>query len=159
MDKRSLVGQILDRLDAELLRYAQAAREAQAGATDEQSRAENKYDTRGLEASYLAHGQSRQALETAQAREQLATLAVRDFVPGEPVGVGALVELEGADERGWYFLAPAAGGTETVHEGREILVLTPQSPLGRAVLGKRRGERISVGTGRAGQAYLVTAVL
>ena len=98
-------------------------------------------------------------METAQAREQLATLPVRDFVPGEPVGVGALVELEGAEERAWYFLAPAAGGTEVVHAGREIYVLTPQSPLGGAVLGKRTGERINVGAGRAGQAYVVTAVL
>ncbi len=158
MNKPHLIEQIIAALDAELLRYAQAAREAQAGATDEQSRAENKYDTRGLEASYLAHGQSRQALETAQAREQLATLAVRDFRPDEPAGVGAIVQLESGGERSWYFLAPAAGGTEILQAGEEVLVLTPQSPLGRSVLGKRRGDRIEAGTGRASGAYTISWV-
>ena len=158
MNKQALVEQIIAGLDAELVRYAQAAREAQAGATDEQSRAENKYDTRGLEASYLARGQSRQASETAQAREQLATLAVRDFRPDEPASVGALVELENGGERAWYFLAPVAGGTEILHEGQEVLVVTPHSPLGRSVLGKRRGEWIETGAGRAGRSHTVSRI-
>ena len=62
-------------LATELEGYARSARAAHAEATDEQSKAENKYDTRGLEASYLAHGQSRQAAETAEALEQFAALA------------------------------------------------------------------------------------
>ena len=143
MDKRAVIGQIVARLDAELARYTQAARAAQADATDDQSRAENKYDTRGLEASYLAHGQSRQALETAQAREQFAAMDARAFAPGEPVGVGALVELEeSGGGRAWYFVGPSAGGTEVVHEDREVLVVTGQSPLGRQLMGKRAGERL-----------------
>lgn len=158
VNKPLLVGQILAGLDAELLRSTQAAREAAAGATDEQNRAENKYDTRGLEASYLAHGQSRQARETVLAREQIAAWAVRDFGPDEPVGVGALVELESAGERSWYFLAPAAGGTELVHAGREVLVITPPSPLGRLLLGKRRGEHVETGTGTARRTQRVTTV-
>ena len=32
-----------------------------AKATNEENKAEDKYDTRGLEASYLAHGQSKAA--------------------------------------------------------------------------------------------------
>ena len=46
VNKAALNAQIIARLDAELLRYAQAAREAQAGASDEQSCVENKYDIR-----------------------------------------------------------------------------------------------------------------
>ena len=145
MDKRLLIEKILAGLDAELERYTRAARSAQADATDDQSRAENKYDTRGLEASYLAHGQSRQAMETAQAREQFVALDRRDFAPGEPVSVGALVELAGDGEHLFYFVGPNAGGTEIVHDGREVLVVTGQSPLGRQLLGKREGERLAEG--------------
>ena len=79
MDKQTLITQIIACLDAELGRYDKAARVAQAEATDEQSRAENKYDTRGLEASYLAHGQSRQLVETKQARDQYLALPLRTF--------------------------------------------------------------------------------
>ena len=158
MNKKQVLTRIIVRLDEELARYAHAARSAQADATDEQSRAENKYDTRGLEASYLAHGQSRQAMETGQAREQFAALDPRDFPSGAPVGVGALVELEGEGERLFYFLGPAAGGTEVECEGREVLVITPSSPLGGRLLGRRPGERVEMAVGNAPLAYRVAAV-
>jgi hypothetical protein len=143
VDKRALVDLIIAHLTAELERFAKAARSAQAEATNEQSKAENKYDTRGLEASYLAHGQSRQARETEIARQQFANLPVREFTAKDAIDLGALVELEGT----LYFIGPSAGGTEVMHEGREVLVITPQSPLGRQLIGKRQGERISAARG------------
>ena len=145
MNKAFVVQHIIARLDAELRRYAKAAQAAHAEATDEQSRAENKYDTRGLEASYLAHGQSRQVVETEQAREQYASLSLRSFEPAEAIGVGALVRLEGGGESLWYFLGPAAGGVEVESEGQKVLVVTPLSPLGRSLVGKRQGEQIQLG--------------
>jgi hypothetical protein len=151
VDKRALVDLIIAHLTAELERFANAARSAQAEATNEQSKAENKYDTRGLEASYLAHGQSRQARETEVARQQFANLAVRDFRAEDAIDLGALVELDGT----LYFVGPSAGGTEVTHEGREVLVITPQSPLGQQLIGKRQGERIAAGPGKKG---LITAV-
>jgi hypothetical protein len=160
MNKRLLVEKIIAHLDEEMARYAKAARSAQAEATDEQSRAENKYDTRGLEASYLAHGQSRQAMETEQARQQFATLILRDFGPQEPIGLGALIELERNGERSFYFLGPSAGGTEVLHEDQEVLVLTAQSPLGRQLLGKRQGERLPTAPGgMPGDGFQVVAVV
>lgn len=142
MNKAAIVAQIIGQLDAELARAARAARDAQAGATDPQSKAENKYDTRGLEASYLAHGQSRQALETAHARQQLAGMELRNFASGDAVDLGALVEVEGEGERLWYLLAPAAGGRETLYDKEEIVVVTPVSPMGNQLMGKRAGDRI-----------------
>jgi transcription elongation GreA/GreB family factor len=159
MNKQTLVAQIMAGLDSDLLRYAKAARATQADATDEQNRAENKYDTRGLEASYLAHSQSRQVMDTKQAREQFASLPVRDFDGNEPISLGALVELETEGDTSWYFLGPSAGGTELVQADQEILVVTAQSPLGRLLLGKRRGERIEMGVGSARLVYRVNAVV
>ena len=59
--KEAVVKKIIERLQADLELYFKAARAAHFEATHEQSKAENKYDTRGLEASYLARGQSKQA--------------------------------------------------------------------------------------------------
>ena len=157
MNKPALVAAILAHLDRELDRYLQGASDARAAATDGERRAENKYDTRGLEASYLAHGQSIQARETAAAREQFAALAAREFAPGEGVALGALVELADGGERLWCFLGPAAGGTEILHEGQEVLVITPGSPLGRALLGRTPGERVRAGSG-PGAEYRVASV-
>ena len=159
MNKRALLKKILDQLKEELHSYARAARAAHAEATDPQNKAENKYDTRGLEASYLAHGQSRQVAETEQALEQFEKLAVRDFSEADPIEVGALVELECRKERSLYFLGPRAGGTEIMHEDRPVVVMTPQSPLGQQLLGKKQGDRFKLALGDARDVCRVLAVL
>ncbi len=141
MNKAALVQKIIAQLAAELEGYTQSARSAHAEATDEQSKAEGKYDTRGLEASYLARGQSRQAAETTEALEQFAALLLRDFGIEEPIDVGAVVEVETKAGNACYFIGPRAGGTEVVLGRREVLVITPQSPLGQQLVGKKQGER------------------
>lgn len=144
MNKSQIVKQIVDHLVAELEVYFKAARAAHAEATHEQSKAENKYDTRGLEASYLARGQSRQAAEIEQAIAQFQKLPLRDFAPADPIDLGALVELRSKDNTSFYFIGPRAGGTEIVVDEKEILVITPQSPLGQQLAGKKQGERLSL---------------
>jgi hypothetical protein len=109
VDKRSLLNNIIARLEAEVVSLARAARAAHAEATHESSKAENKYDTRGLEASYLARGQSRQAAETVQAIEEFKALDLRAFAPGDAAQVGALVVVASGKERTHYFIGPRAG--------------------------------------------------
>lgn len=158
VNKQSLVKKIIARLTAELELYAKAAHAAHAEATHEQSKAENKYDTRGLEAAYLARGQSRQAAETAQAIEQFTALTVRKFGPEDPIDLGALVELDGRGERLFYFIGPRAGGTEIAHDKKEVLVLTLRSPLGEQLAGKKTGDRLQIEMGGLRHDYRVISV-
>ena len=144
MNKRELLDRIFARLQAELELLTTAALATHAEATDEENKAEDKYDTRGLEASYLAHGQSKAAEETALALAQFQALALRDFTAAEPIGLGALVALEGPAR---YFIGPRAGGTEVTLNGTTVLVITPQSPLGRQLLGRRQGDTVHLDLG------------
>lgn len=141
MNKRALIQKIVAQLTSELGVYFRAAQNSRAEATHEQSKAESKYDTRGLEASYLARGQSKQAAELEAAIAEFEKLEVRKFATGAGIGIGALVELEVGGETAFYFIGPRAGGTEVVQDKREILVITPQSPLGAQLLEKKQGER------------------
>ena len=159
MNKRTLIRKIIARLTEELAVYFRAAQASRAEATHEQSRAENKYDTRGLEASYLARGQSKQAAEIQGAIAAFEKLDARRFGPGEPIDVGAFVELEFDGEKMAYFIGPRAGGTEVLHQKREILVITPQSPLGEQLLGKKQGEVLELNLAGAQNQYRVTAVV
>jgi transcription elongation GreA/GreB family factor len=139
--KQELMAMIIAQLLGELNTYAKAARAAHAEATHEQSKAESKYDTRGLEASYLARGQSRQAAELEQAIAKLRGLLLRVFGEGEPADIGAVIELHAGKERTSYFLLPGAGGTEVLCNGDEFLVITPESPLGKQIVGRKKGDR------------------
>lgn len=141
MNKRTLIQKIISKLNEELAVYFRAAQASRAEATHEQSRADNKYDTRGLEASYLARGQSKQAAELESSIVEFEKLDTRKFSAGEGASVGALVQLEMGSEVSFYFIGPRAGGTEVVQEKQEVLVITPQSPLGAQLMEKKQGDR------------------
>jgi len=158
LNKAALIQKICASLDAELALLAKSARAAHEEATHEQSRAENKYDTRGLEASYLARGQSRQAAETVQAKAEYESLIPRVFGPEDGIDLSAVVELEGPGETAIYFIGPRAGGTEIVHQKKTLLVMTPQSPLGSALLGRKQGERLVIEIGGSRKEYRVARV-
>jgi len=120
--------------------HCKAADAARAEATDEQSKPENKYDTRGLEASYLAKGQSQKIVELETAIAEFEKLADREFGEKEAIDVGAFVELQQGRERSLYLVGPRAGGTEFGLDGEEIMVITPQSPLGSQLIGSKQGD-------------------
>lgn len=143
VDKRAIVELIVAQITRDLQGIVASAKASHAEATHEQNKAENKYDTRALEASYLAQGQSRQVAELESARQEYAALAVDDFLPESPLDVGALVTLEQSPGTvDCYFLGPKAGGIEVVVGGMPITVITPQSPLGRLLIGRKQGESV-----------------
>lgn len=142
--KFRLLEQIREELRANLERLAKAAQEAHAAATDPGSKAESKYDTRNLEASYLAAGQARQVDELAASLRAFESLTLPDFGPGDAIDAGALVETLLHGEATFFLLVPAAGGTELNHDGREITLLTPESLLYQKLLGMRSGESLEM---------------
>jgi transcription elongation GreA/GreB family factor len=158
MNKRIIIKKIIAKLVGELEVYFRAAQFSRAEATHESSKAENKYDTRGLEASYLARGQSKQAAEIAAAIAEFEKLPAKNFGADEPIGLGALVELENGGETLFYFIGPRAGGTEILHDKKEVLVITPQSPLGEQLLGKKSGDCPQLNLGGQRQPSRIIAV-
>ncbi len=157
MPKQALRDAIVRQLQSELELLTKAALSTHAEATNEENKAEDKYDTRGLEASYLAHGQSMAAEEAAQAVAQFSALPLRDFAPGEPISLGALVQLEGRGGNR-YFIGPRAGGTEINSGDDSVLVITPQSPLGRQLMGRKQGDTLQLDLGGQRSEFTIASV-
>lgn len=158
MKKAAILQKIVSHLANELELFHRAAKASFEEATDEQNKAENKYDTRGLEASYLARGQARQVADTEQAIVQFQSLPLADFTESTPINVGALVSVETASTHQWYFIGPSAGGTEIQHGKETVVVITPQSPLGRVLQGRKQGEVIRLGEGRTARTQRILKV-
>ena len=148
MNKRAIIQKITEKLASELEVYFRAAHASRTEATHESSKAENKYDTRGLEASYLARGQSKQAAELEAAIAEFQKLVPKKFTDGDAIVIGALVELEQLGEKNFYFIGPRAGGTEVIHDRKEILVITPQSPLGEQLVSQKAGTTLQLKLGK-----------
>jgi transcription elongation GreA/GreB family factor len=143
--KQALVKKIIAALTEELERFAKAARASHAEATDPQSKAEHKYDTRGLEAAYLAGGQARKVAEVEESIELFQKLKLTDFTAETSIDYGALVQVEMRGAANWYFVAPRAGGLEVIHDKEEVTVITPQSPLGEQLFEKKQGDKFTFG--------------
>ncbi|MBK9033856.1 MAG: GreA/GreB family elongation factor [Myxococcales bacterium] len=118
-------------------RAAHAA--AVEGATHAEARAENDKDTRGLEQSYLARGHAARVQEIEAALPALAALSVGRAPSQVALGAIVTVDDDGATVR--YYLAPWGGG---VTVGGDVAVVTPQSPIGRALLGRAAGDLVEI---------------
>jgi transcription elongation GreA/GreB family factor len=158
MKKTELVRQIITSLTESLGILDKAARASHEEATHESSKAESKYDTRGLEAAYLAGGQARQVKEILDSIEAYEALATRDFAPGEPIELTALVELDADGTHSTYFIGPKNGGLEIKHRRKEIVVITPQSPLGQNLMGRKGGQRWATKLGGSTVKYHLVSV-
>ena len=143
MKKSQLLKLIVAALSKSLEVLTKAARASHAEATHESNKPENKYDTRGLEAAYLAGGQARQAREILEAIKLYEAMPAREFAADEPIDLGALVEFESDGARSLYFIGPKSGGLEIRHRGKEIMVITPLSPLGQNLMGRKAGMTVA----------------
>ncbi len=150
MDKATILKALVAELEGELHRLLAANERASAGATDSESKAETKWDTCGLEASYLARGHAEQFKTLAAEVHNLRGFVAPDYA-GRPIGVGALVEVEMGGEAMLFFLLHCGGGIDLMVDGREVTVITPESPVGAALLDRRQGDAFSFRAGSSGK--------
>jgi len=145
MDKFLLQQQVLERLAEDLLQADEAARVAHETATHEENIAENKYDTLGLEAAYLATGQARRAEAIRQAMANWRQFRPCAYDADKGIQVGALVCLVDADDKQQQFLLGPAGGSMKLVNGTQVVqVIGGEAPLGKAMLGKYEGDEVSI---------------
>ncbi|HEX5311836.1 GreA/GreB family elongation factor [Aquabacterium sp.] len=160
MDKFLLQQQVLERLADDLLQVEQAARVAHETATHEENIAENKYDTLGLEAAYLATGQARRAEAIRQAMAHWRQFRPRPYDATLGIQLGALVCLVDSDgEEQLLFLGPAGGSMKLIRGDQHVQVISSESPLGRAMLGKCEGDEVSIQGSPIRQPFEVLRVL
>ncbi|MEQ9825178.1 MAG: transcription elongation factor GreAB [Puniceicoccaceae bacterium] len=146
MNKHAVIEAVLAELMNQLDLVRGASREAAEYATHEESRADSKWDTQGLEASYLAAGQGAQVLEVGNAIQVWTTH--RDAMAQcRRIESGALFSLKLADAANWYFLSTASGGLSVEVDGKVVTVITAQSPIARQLVGRMVGESVLLPNG------------
>lgn len=154
IDKERLHAAIIAAITSATNNAMNAANQAHETATNKESVAENKYDTFGLEASYLAHGQAQRVAEYKQALSCYRDLAIVSGIDLS-IDLGMLVKLK--DETGaelYLFLGPAAGGLKFHFDDLAITLITPSSPLGKSLLGLEVGDEVE----RQNKSYDILAI-
>lgn len=145
IDKAQLIELLLRKLEADLRALTGSQTAAQTGATHVESRQEDPKDTRAIEATYLARGLAERVEAMRDSLAMISRLKLASFGDDDPVAVTALLSIEEASgTQSIYLLVPRAGGESLVLGGATVRTLTPISPLGKALLGKRAGDEITL---------------
>lgn len=158
MDKPALIQALCDLLEEEIARATDTAQRAREGAVHEEARPENDKDTRALETSYLARGQAQRVVDLQVALKQVRFMEVRSFGPDDAIAISALCQLESDTETRWIFLTPAAGGRRLQLAAATVDVLTPEAPLGKALIGRCQGDDITLRSGGKAREYEIRTV-
>ncbi|HEX8541136.1 MAG TPA: GreA/GreB family elongation factor [Pseudomonas sp.] len=160
MNKQTVLQAIIDKLKVDLGVAQRAAQTAYETATHEENIAENKYDTLGLEASYLAAGQARRVEEIRQSLLLYQKLSLTPFDEQRGIQTGDLVTLQtetGAEQH--LFLGPDAAGLKIRLENAIITVITARAPLGQSLLGKFEGDELEITVNGSKQSFEVTQIV
>ena len=160
MNKTAVHLLMLEKLEIDLDVLQRAAQTAYEAATHAENIAENKYDTLGLEASYLATGQARRVEEIRQALKNCRAMPLAPYDAASGIQIGALIQLEADNGSAqWLFLAPDAAGLKLEHGAQTVTVITPRAPLGAALLGKQLDDEVQINVGGAVQVFSVCETL
>ena len=159
MNKSLLFKQIQLELENVFQSAKDSAQRAYETATDKENEAENKYDTLGLEASYLAQGQSRRVAECEADLNTFKKFEVIKFSKDAPISMGALVCIEDDQSSTRYILlSPVAGGLKLKYKEIYITLITQSSPIGKALYRQFVGDDISVNAGSDIKHYQIISV-
>lgn len=158
MDKQNLLMSVVEQMEAELIKARAAAGSAHEAATAEENRPENQYDTRALEASFLARGQAQRVADLEHAIRVLREFPLRPLCNEDPVQTGALVRVECDGLQHLHFVLPSGAGLQVSSGQNKISVVTSSSPLGTELLGKSVGDSFVFRRGAAAKEYEVVSV-
>ena len=163
MDKHQLIEQLMQRLagtaQIALRASEDAANEARDGATPQEKREDARV---ALEQSRLAKSQGQRAQRALAEIDSLGRFRPLPLGATAAIELGALVEVEDEDsgEGRTFFLAPVGAGVTLTGPGGDgyLSVVTPSSPIGRAVIGRRTGDVVDVTVDGDTRAWAITYV-
>ncbi|MBC7466434.1 MAG: GreA/GreB family elongation factor [Bdellovibrio sp.] len=158
MDKASVLLTLKAQLEKDLAILKHAALATYDDATNEENKPENKYDTRALEASYLAGAQAQRVKDVEELISICKFQQTKNFKEEDPVAVTAIVEVESNGKVSWLLFLPKGGGFFVHYEDKKIQVITPASPIGKALLGLRSGEIATIDSQGQKREYEILSV-
>jgi hypothetical protein len=164
LEKQKIIGALVLQLEDEVKLLTKAALEAREAATHEESKAEDKYDTRGLEASYLAGAQAKRVFELRELIKSYQFLELKKFGHDEAIAATALVRADykathaATPIPSTFFIVPKGGGHFLDLEGQKIQVVSPTSKIGHELIGRKLGESFEIAVASGARDYRIVGI-
>ncbi len=157
MDKLKIAQTLIANLESDLEKAKQAFETTRTMTGEKDMAQEGKYDTRAIEAGYLAGAQKKRVDELEIDVNMIKELS-EELPKGDKIALGSLVELKFNNQVRHYFITPTAGGTMLNLDGKPLLVISVFSPIGNEALGMEVGDFFEVETGDITREYEVISI-
>ena len=157
IDKRKIIQHLIENLKRELHEVEAAAKSTKDLATADDLKSEGKYDTRAIEASYLASAQNKRVEELKLDIQLLEDIEVPE-TPSSTIQLGSLAVISCNGQERFYFISSTSGGSMLQIDGHSMLVISVFSPIGNEALGLSAGESFEVETPKEIRNYEVVKV-
>jgi transcription elongation GreA/GreB family factor len=154
INKRFFVEQLRQQFVSGLAITMRAEYDAREASRHMATESEKKEDGRvAIEFGNLAGAQALRARQARGEIEALDTFARQSpsvYSRNTPIGLGAIIDLADASENGaperTFILLPVGAGAELTGPNGDgfLSVITPASPIGKALVGKRVGDIVEV---------------
>ncbi len=158
MQKEQVLGQLRNNLQHELSQAKKSYESSSAYKSQDDMKQEGKYDTRAIEAGYLAGAQKKRVDEIEQELNMLEEIDLKLADGLSEVITGSLVLLEHNGIEKHYFLSPTGGGKLLTIEGEPVLVISVFSPLGQELVGASVNDDVSIEVNENVKSYLVKKI-
>jgi transcription elongation GreA/GreB family factor len=157
--KIEIKSQVLVQLKAQQAILSQAVQIAAEATTHSEAKQEGKYDTRAIEASYLAGAQAERLAELDQKILTLERVVFASGPSNDIIKITSLVAVDDNGETKWFMLLPGAAGVSVSVASVEVTILSPESHLGSELIGKSVGEDVEITTGRVSKSLTIDSIL
>ncbi len=155
--KQLIIDFLINHLKSELVEIEKAARSSKELATAPDLKSEGKYDTRAIEASYLAGAQSKRVEEIKLDIGMLEELDLSENKL-DKIQLGSLVTLSCNNQDKLYFISSTSGGSMVRLGDETVLIISVFSPIGDAALGLSSGDAFEVETPKETRTYLIRSI-
>ncbi len=156
ISKKNLIASLKANVQSELTKAKQAFESSQSLATSSEMKSEGKYDTRSIEAGYIAGAQQKRVSELELELGLLDEINIDH--PPKTVSVGSLVEIELNGHRRFYFISSTGGGTILKEGEQAVMVISAFSPLGSEVIGLGVDDDFEVESNGEVRSYIVKSI-
>ena len=135
MNKSEILNSVSEKLELKIKTLENLIAETRASNNETKSSMGDKYETTREMVQQEINNLQIQLNENVRAKNSLKFI---NITPHQIIGSGSLVETE----RGLFFIAVSLG--EIIVEKKKIFIISPESPLAKVLIGKKKGEEISL---------------
>jgi transcription elongation GreA/GreB family factor len=153
--KLQLIEELAQKISDSMQKAEEKRREAQDESNRHIGRMESRYDTFKEEAQYLADNYTHQIAVLRKGLAEIGKLSGEAAANSDEIQLGSLFTLRTADGEKGYLLAPIGGG---INLSGGYTTLTPESDLGKTVLGKKKGDSFSLPGRDLAKVFTVTEI-